>query len=269
MNRNQSSAVPFDVRLMNITATVLFMGCLALLVAALGWWLMRTPAFNIGRIVVEGELQHNNAVTLRANVAPVLKGNFFTVNLKEAKETFEQVPWVQEAQVRREYPNGLRVLLKEHTAEAFWGPESGSFLVDNAGEVFEANLGELDRDGLPRLQGPDDSSLRMLQVYRQLVTTIKPLDVGVDGLVLSARGSWQMTLDNGAVLELGGGTTEDVLQRVQRFVRTAPQITSQYKRTAEALESADLRYEEGYALRLKGVTTGSSPAAAPAARVRR
>ncbi|MEG0199589.1 MAG: FtsQ-type POTRA domain-containing protein, partial [Comamonas sp.] len=147
MNRSQPSAVPFDVRLMNITATVLFMGCLALLVAALGWWLMRTPAFNIGRIVVEGELQHNNAVTLRANVAPVLKGNFFTVNLKAAKETFEQVPWVREAQVRREYPNGLRVILKEHTAEAFWGPETGSGLVDNAGEVFEANLGELDREG--------------------------------------------------------------------------------------------------------------------------
>lgn len=262
MNRNQPSAVPFDVRLMNITATVLFMGCLALLVAALGWWLMRTPAFNIGRIVVEGELQHNNAVTLRANVAPVLKGNFFTVNLKSAKETFEQVPWVREAQVRREYPNGLRVILMEHQAEAFWGPETGSGLVDNAGEVFEANLGELDREGLPRLQGPEGSASRMLKMYRQMVPALKPLDVAVDGLVLNARGSWQMTLDNGAALELGGGTNEDVMQRVKRFVRTLPQITSQYGRTAEALESADLRYEEGYALRLKGVTTGSSPAAA-------
>jgi hypothetical protein len=61
-------------------------------------------------------------VTLRANVAPVLKGNFFTVDLKAAQHAFEQVPWVQEAQVRREYPNGLRVALKEHVAEAFWGP---------------------------------------------------------------------------------------------------------------------------------------------------
>ncbi|MEG0199747.1 MAG: cell division protein FtsQ/DivIB, partial [Comamonas sp.] len=139
---------------------------------------------------------------------------------------------------------------------------------DNAGEVFEANLGELDREGLPRLQGPEGSAPRMLKMYRQMVPALKPLDVSVDGLVLNARGSWQMTLDNGAALELGGGTHEDVMQRVQRFVRTLPQITSQYRRTAEALESADLRYEEGYALRLKGVTTGSGPAAA-AARARR
>ena len=52
---NRGLSVPFDVKLMNITATVLFMGCLMLGVAAMGWWLMRYPAFNIGRIVVEGE----------------------------------------------------------------------------------------------------------------------------------------------------------------------------------------------------------------------
>ena len=53
---SRSMPVPFDIRLMNITATVMFMGCLALGIAAIGWWLMRYPAFNIARIVVEGEL---------------------------------------------------------------------------------------------------------------------------------------------------------------------------------------------------------------------
>lgn len=270
MNRSQPTAnVPFDVKLMNITATVMFMGCLAACVMAVGWWLMRTPAFNIGRIVVEGELVHNNAVTLRANVAPVLKGNFFTVDLKAAQHAFEQVPWVQEAQVRREYPNGLRVILKEHVAEAFWGPETETGLVDKSGEVFEANLGELDREGLPRLKGPEGSAPRVLQMYRELEPALAPLKVGLDSLTLNDRGSWEMALDNEAVIKLGGGTTEDVLQRIQRFVRTLPQITSQYKRTAEALESADLRYDDGYALRLKGVTTGSTAPAAAAARPRR
>ena len=202
MNRNQpTAAVPFDVKLMNITATVMFMGCLTACVMAVGWWLMRTPAFNIGRIVVEGELVHNNAVTLRANVAPVLKGNFFTVDLKAAQHAFEQVPWVQEAQVRREYPNGLRVALKEHVAEAFWGAETGAGLVNKAGEVFEANLGELDREGLPRLQGPEGSAPRVLQMYRALEPALKPLDVALDSLTLDARGSWTLVLDNDALLD--------------------------------------------------------------------
>ncbi|QXZ09382.1 cell division protein FtsQ/DivIB [Comamonas sp. Y33R10-2] len=259
MSRNHpTSVVPFDVKLMNITATVMFMGCLAALVMTVGWWLMRTPAFNIGRIVVDGELVHNTALTLRANVAPVLKGNFFTVDLKAAQHAFEQAPWIQEARVRREYPNGLRVSLKEHVAEAFWGPETGSGLLNKSGEVFEANLGELDREGLPRLQGPDGSAPRVLQMYHALAPALKPLNVELDSLTLNARGSWDAVLDNDAQLELGGGTTEDVLLRVQRLVRTLPKISSQYQRSVADLASADLRYEDGYALRLKGVTTGSS-----------
>ena len=70
-------------------------------------------------------------------------------------------------------------------------------------------------------------------------------------------GSWQVKLDNGADIELGGGSEQQVLQRMQRFVRTLSQITQQYQRTAEALEYADLRYPDGYALRLRGVSTVS------------
>ncbi|WP_027017122.1 cell division protein FtsQ/DivIB [Comamonas composti] len=267
-----SLPAPFDVKLMNVTASVLFMGVAALALAAVSWWALRHPAFNIGRIVVEGELVHNNAVTLRANVAPVLMGNFFTVNLKAAKQAFEQVPWVREAQVRRDYPNSLRVILREHVAEAFWGPDTGGGLINSFGEVFEANLGELDREGLPRLQGPDGTAAQMLQMYRLLDAALEPLGVDIDELKLNARGSWQLQLDNEASLELGGGSMEDVLQRVQRFVRTLPQITAQYQRKADALESADLRYEDGYALKLRGVTTGvAAPARAvvrPAAAAR-
>lgn len=262
-----SLPAPFDVKLMNVTATVLFLGCAALGLAAGSWWALRHPAFNIGRIVVEGELLHNNAVTLRANVAPALTGNFFTVDLKAAQSAFEQVPWVRGAQVRREYPNSLRVELLEHVAEAFWGPDTGTGLVNSQGEVFEANLGELDREGLPRLQGPQGSASQMLNMYRLLVPAMEPLGVEIDALLLNARGSWQVVLANDAQIELGGGSAEQVLQRLQRFVRTLPQVTSQYQRKADTIESADLRYEDGYALRLRGVTTGvAGPARAGARR---
>ena len=43
-----------------------------------------------------------------------------------------------------------------------------------------------------------------------------------------------------------------MLARVERFVRTVAQVTGQYQRP---LEYADLRHTDGYAVRLKGVTT--------------
>lgn len=88
---------PLDIRLMNVTASFMFGGgCILVLVLVVGWAL-RHPVFSINRIVVEGELVHNNAVTLRANVAPHLAGNFFTIDLPQAQTVFEQVPWVRKA----------------------------------------------------------------------------------------------------------------------------------------------------------------------------
>lgn len=250
-------ALPLDVRLMNATASVLFAGCAVLLAVVLGWWAVRHPAFSIARIVVEGELVHNNAVTLRANVAPSLTGNFFTVDLAGARETFENVPWVRTAEVRREFPNSLRVILKEHVAQAYWGPESGTALVNAMGEVFEANVGEVEREGLPRLQGPEGSASQVLAMFYALEPALASLDVDVDALTLRNQGSWLVRLDNNAIIELGSGSPEEVLQRAQRFIRTLGQATGQYQRRADAVEYADLRYSDGYALRLKGVTTVS------------
>ena len=233
-----------------------------MLVLVVGWAL-RHPVFSINRIVVEGELVHNNAVTLRANVAPHLAGNFFTIDLPQAQTVFEQVPWVRKAEVRRAYPNSLRVLLHEHVAQAYWGAASGAAMVNTFGEVFEANLGELEREGLPRLDGPEGSAPQVLAMFYALEPLFQALDLSVDALSLRDRGSWLLVLSNEAQLELGSGTPEQVLQRTQRWLRTVRTVLERYQRTANAIEYADLRYTDGYALRLRGVNT-ISPAAAKA-----
>jgi cell division protein FtsQ len=247
--------LPLDVRLMNITATVLFVACALLLVAALGWWALRHPAFAIRGIVVQGDVTHNSAATLRANVAPRLAGNFFTVDLQKAREAFEAVPWVRRAVVKRQFPNKLRVHLEEHQAEAFWGPESESRLVNTFGEVFEANPGDVEQEDVPRLVGPEGTSAQVMAMYRALKPLVQPMDLGVEQLVLSGRGGWTLHLDSGAVVELGRGSMEEVVARSQRFAQTLTQVTSKYNRRPEALLTADLRHTDGYAVKLRGVAT--------------
>ncbi|MGH6627269.1 MAG: cell division protein FtsQ/DivIB [Burkholderiaceae bacterium] len=251
----ESLPAPLDVKLMNLTATVLFMACGLLVLAAAAWWALRHPVFAIGGITVRGELSHNNAVTLRANVAPRLAGNFFTVDLARARAAFEAVPWVRQAVVRREFPNRLQVSLQEHHAVAYWGPESESGLLNSFGEVFEANVGDVEPDELPRLSGPAGQSAEVLAMYERLKPLFEPLEAELEQLELSGRGSWRARLDSGAVIELGRGTPQELAQRTQRFVRTLTQVASKYRRKADALESADLRHNDGYALRLRGVTT--------------
>lgn len=255
-----AAAVPADIRLMNTTATVLFAACGIALAAALGWWLLRHPLFAVGAIVVEGEVSHSNAPTLRANVAPQLAGSFFTLDLERTRAAFESVPWVRRAVVRRQFPNRLRVWLEEHQAVALWG-DSESRLVNTYGEVFEANAGEVEQEGIARLSGPDGSAAQVLAMYRQLAPQFEPLDLEIEQLVLTNRGGWTLTLDSGAVVELGRGTDEEVLARSLRFTRTLSQVTSKYGRRPEALVAADLRHGDGYAVRLRGVGTTEVPPA--------
>lgn len=250
-----TGAAPLDVRVMNLTATLLFAGCALFAVSASAWWALRHPAFSIARIVVQGELAHNNAVTLRANVAPQISGNFFTVNLRHVRRAFEQVPWVRNAQVQREFPRTLRVHLEEHHAAAHWGPETGTAMVNIEGEVFESNGGEADLDNLMRLSGPSGSSAQVLAMAQALTPVFEPVGLELAGLVLSGRGGWRATLESEAAVELGGGTPAEVVARARQFTQTLTRVAAQYGRRADALESADLRHTGGYALRLRGVTT--------------
>jgi cell division protein FtsQ len=258
---NPALTAPFDVKLMNMAATALFSVFVVLLLAAGGWWALRHPLFSIAGITVQGDVAHNSVVTLRANVAPRLAGNFFTVNLAAARQAFESVPWVRRATVRREFPNRLRVLLQEHQPVALWGPESEPRLVNNFGEVFEANVGDVEQDDLPRLAGPDGQSAQVLATYDAVKPLFESLGLAPKRLVLTPRGNWQLELDNGANLELGHGSAEEVAERTQRFVQTLTQVASRYGRSPEALVSADLRHENGYALRLRGVGTTGADAA--------
>ncbi|HET6599673.1 MAG TPA: cell division protein FtsQ/DivIB [Burkholderiaceae bacterium] len=255
------TALPADIRLMNATAAVLAaLGGLALVAAALVW-IARQPVFAFHDIRVEGDIDHNNALTIRANAAPRLSGSFFTIDLGAARRAFESVPWVRHAVVRRVWPNRLAVRLEEHRVAALWGmPDGADKLVNSFGEVFEANLGDVEDRALPTLRGPEGSSARMLAMLTRLDSAFAALEGHVEALDLSERGSWRAKLDSGAEIELGRGTDDEVVARAQRFVGTVPQVTQRYGR---ALESADLRHNDGYAVRLQGVSTGIDPGAKP------
>ncbi len=255
MSRSVAPALPLDVRLMSRLASVLTLVFVAMVLVLLGRWLALQPVFNLRAIRIDSELLHNNAVTLRANVAPKLSGNFFTLDLAQARSAFEAVPWVRQAVVRREFPDRLRVHLQEHEAVAFWGRGEDNRLVNSHGEVFEVNEGDVEVEDLPRLIGPRPQAAEVLKAYRLLAPLFESLDTTLEQLELSGRGSWRARLESGVQLELGSGSLEALVQRTQRFLATVSQTSSRFGRN---IESADLRYPNGYALRLRGVTTLSA-----------
>ena len=250
-----ASALPVDVRLMNAIAVVVFTLALVALLAAGFAWVARRPQFQFADVRLEGDLQRNSVTTVRANAMPHLAGNFFTMDLGRTRAAFEQVPWVRHAVVRRVWPDKLVVALEEHQPVALWeGDENSDKMVNSHGEVFEANVGDVEDDSLPQFAGPEGTSAQVLEMYRRLQPMFATMDAEVTALRLSVRGSWKVDLDNGAAVELGRGTQEEVTERTTRFIRTVPQVLRKFH---APLENADLRHAEGYAVKLKGLSVNA------------
>jgi cell division protein FtsQ len=251
--RTIPAAAPPDVRLMNLSAVVLAVIGVFVLVGVALLWVGRQPVFAVRSIRIEGDVSRNSVATIRANAAPRLAGNFFTLDLVAARRAFESVPWVRQAVVSRVWPNRLAVRLEEHRAAALWGTDAApDKLVNSHGEVFQANPGDVEDEALPTLQGPPGSAARMLALLQRIGPVFAPLQARVETLVLSGRGSWRAELDSGAEVELGRGSDDEVVMRTQRFVGTVAQVISRFERP---LVYADLRHHDGYAVRLKGITT--------------
>jgi cell division protein FtsQ len=241
-----------DTKLLNATANVLFGLAAMLLLLAGVWLLINRPMFTLNAIQVEGAnsavLKHVNPQIIRSTALDRIKGNFFTTNLDSIRRAFEMVPWVRKASVRREWPDRLIVTLEEHVPLGTWG-EDGQILSVH-GEVFTANLAEVEEESkLLEFSGPAGSEKEVLAHYLTFCDWFKKIDLAPQTVDYSKRYAWQVTLDNGLTVELGREDNGRVLQeRLNRLVEVYPELVS---RLGKNIESVDLRYPNGLALRTK------------------
>ncbi len=222
---------------LNLAAAVLTVLAAGLFFSAMISWAARLPAFAIKRVMVRGELIEVNPLHLEAVIREGLRGTFFTIDLAQAQRAFGGVPWVRSASVRRQWPNRLEVDIVEHRALARWNE---SALVNTEGEVFRADFD----DELPVFRGPDGSAGEVALNYLQFRDALKPLAMAPAEVNLSPRRAWQLKLDNGMVMELG---REHVGERLARWVA---QYTRSVARLPQPVAYVDLRYRNGFAVRL-------------------
>jgi cell division protein FtsQ len=239
-----------DVRTLNATASALVAATVLACAASGVWWLSQRPMFTLRKVTVESMygigLQHVNELTVRNGVLGKIKGNFFTTNLEQVRTTFEAVPWVRRATVRREWPNQLIVSVEEHAALGTWG-EDGR-LLSVKGDVFTANLAEADDDHeLPAFDGPAGSEKEVLARFADLRGWFAPLRLVPESLSLSSRYAWTVKLDNGMSVALGREQDKNTLKaRVQRLVAIYPQLVARLQEGR--IDAIDMRYPNGLAL---------------------
>ena len=215
---------------------------------ALGWalvvWFLSRPLFPLRELVVVTNPSQVTEEQLDYAARLAVQGNFFTVDLEAVKDTFEKLPWVRKAEVRRRWPDALELRIEEHDAVAYWtvSDNGDARLVNRQGEVFVA----ASNADLPQFDGPQGSSNWLLARYREFSSMLQPLGLRLVGLALSAREAWQLQLDNGMTVVLGREQEKSPLvERLQRFIAVWPGVQEEID---IEIRVADLRYPGGFAL---------------------
>ncbi|WP_133000570.1 cell division protein FtsQ/DivIB [Luteimonas arsenica] len=224
--------------LARILAWTLAVALVALPVVAVmkGWigaerWPLRTLRIN-------DDLQQVDPAAVREAVLPHAQQGFFAVRLDDAREAVAVLPWVEQADVSKRWPDVLEVRVSEHRPFARWGDER---LLSLQGRVFPAEGIDVPQ-GLPLLHGPDGRVEDVVELYGEARELFAPTGYTVRALLLDSRGSWAMVLSNGTEVVVG---SHQARIRMARFARLLPQLLQQKQLP---LARADLRYTNGFAL---------------------
>jgi cell division protein FtsQ len=229
-----------DAVALRMTANLLIAVAAVLMLYGAAHYVVHLSIFPLRDIRLTGDVAHVTHEQVGAVVARELRGNFFTVDLAQAREAFEKLPWVRKVNVRRQWPDRLEVVVEEHRPLARWGSTA---LVSEQGEVFEAAINTT----LPVLQGPEGTAPEVVSHFQEFERALEPVGRRIVQITLSARRAWVLKLDDGTVLELGRDNLES---RLAGFVAA-------YERTVARLPQPstyiDLRYTNGFAVRSPGL----------------
>ena len=248
-------STPIDVRVMDALSRLLMLVVVGLCVFVVGQWAYRHPAWPVRSLVLVGDVVHQSAPAMRAQLNGRIDGSFLSVDVGRMQALVEDMPWVRKAVVQRAFPNRLRITIEEHQARAWWGEAGAQRLVNAYGELFEASADDATSDASqwPVLDGPPEQARAIYQAYLSLNQSVATVGKTVQVLRMSEQGGWHAVLSGNVHVELGRGTPADITARIKPFVDTVSALVKRYQGD---LEAADLRYPNGYALRLRGVTTG-------------
>jgi cell division protein FtsQ len=226
-------------RRLNIVAGAL-VGVALLCFGAVGLsMLLRSPLFPVLELHIVSPMQNTTREEIEAAAQGRISGNFFFVDLGELRLGIERLPWIRRASLRRVWPGTIEVRLEEHVALARWSDRE---LVNVHGERYRASS----EAPLPQFLAPSGFERELSQRYRRFVEILQPLEAKLDRVVLTPRFAWELRLANGLTLMLGRDA-DLAEQRLRRFVQV---YDSTLKKIALSHEYVDLRYPNGFALRV-------------------
>lgn len=201
-------------------------------------YLHEADTLPVKHVSVEGDIRHVKREQLVEAVSPYVRGSFLDVDVASIRRAGEKLPWIQQIQVRRIWPDTLHLIVLEHKAVARWNDNS---LVNNLGGVFTPAADTIP-GGLVQMTGPDGTSELMARRLVDIQQKVDALGLRVTAISMDKRRAWQVDFKDGLHLKLGRADGET---RLQRFIDVYRGGLDSFRQQIQAI---DMRYTNGLAV---------------------
>ncbi len=218
---------------------------LALVIAVVCWlWgRMQNPnEYPIEHVKISTSGQYIPVSDIKNTIAHNIQGGFFSLNIKQLKNSLLNNPWVADVSIRRIWPDSLSVTIHEQQPLARWGITG---VLSIQGAVFYPDLRTIPQQ-LPEIDAPLSVKANAMSYYAQFNQLLNPLGLQVARLAVTKRLAWSVVLSNGVSLAL---CRDNILDRFTSFTKLYPKLIGT---RAQDVVSVNLCYPNALAVRWRG-----------------
>jgi cell division protein FtsQ len=129
------------------------------------WRYLHGPELSLSRFEIEGTRRAHTR-ELMAALAPFEGRNLLLLNLLPVASSVEKVPWVARVTVTKQFPNALRVAVREKIPVALLRRESALFWLGADGDVIAPFEPREEAGDFPLVEAPPD---RLVDAARLLI----------------------------------------------------------------------------------------------------
>lgn len=196
----------------------------------------------IKTVHINGERQYekNNAVT--KIISAYTDDDFFNLKIEEMRDRLVDVSWVKSVSLRKEWPDRLVVNIEEHHPVAHWQDgNQKDWLLSKQGVKFKSEF-EVPK-AMPLLSSRDMNIERVMGQYKRISLALLDQKLNVRKMNFNTRHEWLLTLSNGIQVKY---LDDDKNMAVHRMLLALNILTESQQ---VQVETIDLRYEHGFAIR--------------------
>ena len=166
------------------------------------------------------------------------KKSFFTMDINYLREKIEKIDWIKNVNIRRSYPDEVKIYVEEHIPVAIW---NNDYYLDEFGKIFSAN--NINSD-LPLIISRSSRNNIIFKYFTLLTKSI--LDNKIDEKIIKIQENEIRSLSvfflSGLKVEFGSSNITD---KINIFFKAYKTLNSS---DLKKIRYIDMRYSNGFSV---------------------